>query len=128
MQVALDARLAAATRELAESERLTGELERERAVLIERGESLTAEHERLRGAIEERGRRIETLEADATQADAAASADADRIAVLDARITDLSRDLEEATRQGASTAADADRLHRALGEAATRLDVLRKMH
>jgi chromosome segregation protein len=127
-RAALEARLATATRELAVSERLAGELERERAVLIERGESLTAEHERLRGAIEERGRRIETLEADAAQADAAASADAERIAVLDARIADLSCDLEQATRQVTSTAADADRLHRALGEAATRLDVLRKMH
>ncbi|HEX5991269.1 MAG TPA: AAA family ATPase, partial [Thermomicrobiales bacterium] len=127
-RAALEARLATATRELAESERLAGELLRERAVLIERGESLTAEHERLRGAIEERGRRIETLETDAAQADAAAAADAERIAVLDARIAELSRDLEQATRRVTSTAADADRLHRALGEASTRLDVLRKMH
>ena len=118
-RAALEARLATATRELAESERLTGELARERAVLVERGESLTAEHERLRGAIEERGRRIETLEADVAQADAAAHTDADRIDALDARLAELARDLELATRHVTSARADAERLHRALGEAST---------
>ena len=127
-RAALEARLATATRELAESERLAGELARERAVLVERGESLTAEHERLRGAIEERGRRIETLEADAAQADAAARTDAERIDALDTRLAELSRDLELATRHATSTAADAERLQRALGEASTRLEVLRRMH
>ena len=127
-RTALEVRLAAATRELAESERLAGELARERAVLVERGESLSAEHERLRGAIDERGRRIETLEADAAQADAAAHAEAERIAALDARIAELSRDLELATRHGTSTEANAERLQRARGEASTRLEVLRRMH
>ena len=127
-RTALEVRVAAVTRELTESERLAGELARERAVLVERGESLSAEHERLRGAIDERGSRIETLEADAAQADAAAHADAERIAALDARIAELSRDLELATRHATSTEADAERLQRARGEASTRLQVLRRMH
>jgi chromosome segregation protein len=127
-RAALEARLATATRELAESERLTGELARQRAVLVERGESLTAEHQRLRGAIEERGQRIEMLEADAAQADAAAHTDAERIDALDGRLAELARDLDLATRHATSTKADAERLHRALGEASTRLEVLRRMH
>jgi chromosome segregation protein len=127
-RAALEVRLAKATRELVESEQLAGELARKQAVLVERGESLNAEHERLRGVIEERGRRIEALEADGTQADAAAHADAERVTTLDAHIAQLSRDLDLATKHATSTNADAEQLQRSLGEASTRLEVLRKMH
>ena len=126
-RAAIETRLAAASREVAESERLTGELARERAVLIERGESLIAEHERLGGAIEERGRRIEAVAADVASADTAAQADAERSVALDARVAELSKDLEAATLHATSIRAEVDQLHRALGEASTRLEVLRRM-
>jgi chromosome segregation protein len=126
-RAAIETRLAAASRDLAESERLSGELTRERAVLGERGESLSAEHERLRGAIDERGRRIEAVEADAARADTAAQADAERTAALNARLAELANDLETATRLATSTRADVDRMHGALGEASTRLEILRRM-
>jgi chromosome segregation protein len=125
---AVEARLAGASRELVEIARLEAELAREQAVLVERGASLTGEHERLRGAIAERETRIAALEADAAHADAAASADDERSAALDAHVTGLSTDLEIATKHATSIRAEVDRMDRALGEASTRLDVLRRMH
>ena len=124
----IEARLAAASRELAESERQEVELTRRRAVLVERGEALTAEHERLRGAIEERGVRISALEADAATADAATSTDEERITALDGRIGELVADLDAATEHASSLQSNAERLHRGLAEASTRLGVLRRLH
>ena len=95
---AVEARLAGASRELVEIARLEAELAREQAVLVERGTSLTGEQERLRGAMAERETRIAALEADAAHADAAASADDERSAALDAQVTELSHDLETATK------------------------------
>ena len=127
-RAAIETRLAAASRELAEIARLEAQLARERAVLVERGASLSGEQERLRGAIAERETRIAALEADAAHADAAASADDERSAALDARVAELSNDLETATTHATSIRAEVDRMHRALGEASTRLEVLRRMH
>jgi chromosome segregation protein len=127
-RTAVEARLAGASRELVEIGRLEADLARERAVLVERGASLTGEHERLRGAIAERVTRITALEADAAHADAAASADDERIAALDAQVAELSIDLETVTNHAASVRTEVDRMDRALGEASTRLEVLRRMH
>jgi len=125
---AVEARLAGASRELVEIARLEAELAREHAVLVERGTSLTGERERLRGAIAERETRIAALAADAAHADAAASADDDRTAALDAQVTELSNDLETATKHATSIRAEVDRMYRALGETSTRLEVLLRMH
>ena len=124
----VEARLAVVSRELAESERQDVELTRQRAVLVERGESLTAEHERVCTAIQERGRRISALEADAAAADAARSTDDERIIALGERITELVTELDAATEQAASLESNAERLHRSLAEASTRLQVLRRLH
>src|SRR5215217_5101061 len=127
-RAAVEARLARASRELGEVGRLEADLARERAVLAERGASLTGEHERLRGAIAERQTRITALEADAAHADAASSADDERIAALDAQVAELSFNLETATNHAASVRTEVERMDRALGEASTRLEVLRRMH
>jgi len=124
----IEARLAGASRELTEIARLEAELARERAVLVERGTSLTGEHERLHGAIAERETRIAALQADTALADAASSADDERSAALAVQITALSNDVEIATKHATSMRAEVDRMHRALGEASTRLEVLRRMH
>ena len=124
----IETRLAAASRELAESERQEVEVARRRAVLVERGESLTAEHERLRGAVAERGIRISVLEADVATADVATSTDCERITALDGRIAELVAELDAATRQATSLRTDAERLGRGLGEASTRLEVLQRLH
>jgi chromosome segregation protein len=127
-RTAIETRLAGASRELAELERLDAELAREQAVLVERGTSLTGEHERIRGAIAERETRIAALEADAAHADAAATADDKQAATLDARVAELSNAVEVAAKQATSIRAEADRFQRTLGEASTRLEVLRRMH
>ena len=80
------------------------------------------------GAIAERESRIAALVADAAHADAASSADDERSAALDARVAERSIDLETATAHATSIRAEVDRLHRALGEASTRLEVLQRMH
>ncbi|MDF3072270.1 MAG: chromosome segregation protein, partial [Polyangiaceae bacterium] len=126
-RAAIETRLAAASRDVSDIARLEAELARERAVLVERGTSLTGELERLRGAIAERETRIAALEADAARADAAASVDDERSAALDARVAALSGDLETARIHASSIRAEVDRIDRALGEASTRLDVLRRM-
>jgi chromosome segregation protein len=127
-RAAIEARLTAASRELVDIGRFEAELVRERAVLVERGASLTGELERLRGATAERETLIAALEADIARADAAASEDDERSAALDARVAALSSDLEPATVHAASIRAEVDQMHRALGEASTRLEVLRRMH
>jgi len=127
-RAAIETRLAAASRELAEVARLDAQMARERAVLVERGASLSGELERLRGAIAERETRISALGADATHAAAAASADDERSAALDARVAELSNDLETAMTHANSIRDEVDRMHRSLGEASTRLEVLRRMH
>jgi chromosome segregation protein len=127
-RAAIETRLAAASRELTEIAGREAELARERAVLVERGTSLSSEHERMRGGIAERETRIAALVADAADADAAGSADDERSAALDARVAELSKDLETATLHATSVRAAVDQTHRALGDASTRLEVLRRMH
>ncbi len=127
-RAAVEARLTAASRELAENERQEVELARQGAVLAERGEALTAEYERVAGAIEDRAKRISALEADAAAADVATTTDGERIIALDESINALVAELEVASEQLAALQSEAERLHRELAEASTRLQVLRRMH
>ncbi len=125
---AVAARLEAVSRDLTEGEREEGELRRRWAVLVERAESLSAEYERLGGANAERRTRITALEADAMNAAAAAAADDQRVEALDAQVADVASALETARSAAAAAQAESERAHGRLGEASTRLDVLRRMH
>lgn len=127
-RAALESRLAAATRELAEGERKEADLLRRRAVLAEREAALLAEQERLQAAVEERARRIAALQVDAEAATAAAARDDEQRQTLDAELADASVALVEAARQAGAARDEAARLQRALGEATTRLEVLRRLH
>ena len=126
-RAALETRLTAVSRELAAGERQEGELLRERAVLAERAEALAAEHERLGGACAERQDRISALEAEIAEVDAASVAAGERAAVLDAEIAECAAAIATATAVADQAKADLERVRATLGEAATRLDVLRRM-
>jgi chromosome segregation protein len=128
LRAGIDTRLATASRELAEGERTDAELLRRRAVLVERGASLAAEQARLQGAMRERNERISAAVADETRAAAAARDDESRIAALDESLAQLAADLQTAVAAAGVVRTEVERLNRTLGEAITRLDVLRRMH
>jgi chromosome segregation protein len=124
----VESRLAAATRELAEGERKEADLLRRRAVLAEREAALLAEQERLQAAAKERAGRIATLRSDAEAATAAATRDDEQRQALDEEHADVTETLAEAAARSAAARDEVERLQRALGEASTRLDVLRRLH
>ncbi|MDQ3227477.1 MAG: AAA family ATPase [Chloroflexota bacterium] len=123
---AIELRLAATAHDLADEERQQGELLRRRAVLLERADSLSVEQERLSGAIAERRTRIATLDSDAAEAAATSAADDARGAALDTAVSDLSLTLQTSRDEAAGALAAREELHARLGEATTRLDVLRR--
>jgi chromosome segregation protein len=124
---ALDQRLAAAQRELAACERNEAELLRRRAVLDERATAIAAERERLQTTIAEGGERIASLLRDAADAEAAAAADDERSAALDQKLVELESAHQATASRVATERAELDRLQRSLGEAAMRLEVLRRL-
>ncbi len=126
-RAAVEKRLAAFSRETLADEQQAAERLRGRAVLIERGAALAAEQGRLRATIAEREGRITKLEHDAADAGAAAAADAERDALLARELAELAGAVQDAAQLAAARRAEADALQRSTGEAATRLEVLRRL-
>ena len=123
----LEGRLAAARRELTACERQEAEHVRRRAVLDERAASLAAERERLQVTLAEREERIAASLADAAASDEAAAADDERCAALDRKLAELEAAHQAAALRVATEQVEVDRLQRSIGEAATRLEVLRRL-
>jgi chromosome segregation protein len=124
----LEARLAAAARDLAAGERQEADLQRRRAVLAERAASLGAERERLTAARDERAGRIAALEDDLGRAASAAAADDDRDTALAQQLAAHAASLDAAASRAASARTEVEQRQRAHGDAATRLEVLRRLH
>lgn len=123
----IEKRVAAAERQLADCERKTGEVQRGQAVLAARGESLAAECARLAEAIAERGQRIQIMERDAAAAASVSDADVERAALIAARLEALASTLQATSQEVRQRRDDAERVQHALGDATTRLEVLRRL-
>jgi chromosome segregation protein len=124
----LERRLADASRRLVEGERQEAALLRQEAVLIERTTATAAERERARTAIAERASRIAALVADRTVVAETEATGAGHAAALESRLAELALAYERAAEESTNTRAAVDRLERRLGEAATRWEVLQRLH
>ena len=96
-------------------------------MLAERGVALAAESERLQEAIAERGERIRAMERNAAAAVAASEADSERVAAIAARLDALAAALKAASQEARQRLEEVERVQHALGEATTRLEVLRRL-
>ncbi len=118
----------ALVKRLAGEERQLADLARRRALLEQRRETDAAERERAQTTINDRAARIERLREELTAAEATASADDADLAALAAVLADLTM-REERARGAAVAARTAEaEAERRLGQATTRLDVLRRLH
>lgn len=123
----LEARLSSANRALAAAERQASELQRRQAVLNERAGALEAEQARLQATLQEREGRIAQLLGDADSAAAALTADDARLVEMAAALRSLASELTAAQAEGERCRATREQVQRRADEAATRLDVLRRM-
>lgn len=123
----LEGKLNAANRALVAGDRQAGDLQRRQAVLSERAGALAAEHARLEAMLHEREGRIAQLIGDADNAAAALATDDTRLAEMSDALTALANSLTEASAEVDRKRAGREQAQRRADEAATRLDVLRRM-
>jgi chromosome segregation protein len=126
-QAEIEARLDAAKQAFVAAERQEADQERQRAVLAERDHALGAERDRVQSAGIERLERITALEVELAAAASAAAADETHIAACDARLAELAGATDTTARDATGARAELERVQKMLGEAATRLEVLRRL-
>lgn len=123
----LDRRAAALGRRLADHDAQERDLERRQTVLTTRQGVLAAENERMQAAIGERAQRVNAIEQDAAAAASAASLDAEREARLAKSLVTLAAMVEERQQEIKARRDEAARLQQERGNAAARLDALRRL-
>ena len=124
----LERRVADLARTLGEQDRRGADLARRRALLEQRRETDAVERERAIAAATERAERVARVEAEQAAAEVAARVDEADLADLDARLTDLGAEAERAAAAARTARTELDDAERGLGQAQTRLEVLRRLH
>jgi len=127
-QAEAERRASALTDALAAAERRGADLTRRRALLDQRRETAAAERERAAAAAAERAGRIARLEGELAAAAAAAAREEAELTTLADRLAELDAAGEGASEAAAAAAAALGEAERQLGQATTRLDVLRRLH
>ncbi len=124
---AVATRLAAAKAELAAGDRQQTDLLRRRAALTGRQEALAAERERLQGALDDLRKRVSGLQGDLDTVTAVCAEDEARLSALQERLAGLAVDVVKTGRASAAIRVELDTLQDRRGDAATRLQALRRL-
>jgi chromosome segregation protein len=126
-RTAVATRLAAARAELAAGDRQQTDLLRRRASLAGRQDALAAERERLQGSLDDLRERVSGLQDDLGAATAACAEDDARLAALEERLQVLAGAVVKTGRVSAATRLELETLQERRGDAATRLQALRRL-
>jgi len=124
----LDQRVAALTKRLTAQEQRATERDRQSALLQQRAETDAAERQRLVAVAGEQANRTASLRHELADAEALDERDTSERARLESEIDQLDKASQQATAAEATTRASVEETAQQLRQAATRLDVLRRLH